>query len=434
MKSSSAKKKFDVLIVGAGLAGLVAGLQLQRAGKSVILIDKRSQVGGLCGTFFLNEHEFVIGCNDFGSGLIDLLKQLGVKTEFAYKKSFIYYRGSFYNSTPDLKLLWALRRHWKDIVLLIVKIIRQQFPDKKPESIEAFVDRCTSSGPVNDLAKVVAYFMGVPPRDLNTSFLGLDKKYKYKYTKMACPVGGPQKLSNSIADEFIKHGGNLRLNSRYVRHKKKNIFTIDLIENGQAVQLQTDYLVDTSERSAAYPEGTKRGLPLSMMCLVIDSRYPYPNGVHTFTYYQPGVSKWFDDLDKGKAAKEFGFHVFCSGLEQKSDCYTVNVYFYLPRGKESLTEVESSSYKEYLFSNIEKMLPDIRPFVRAADIITPEHFCILHGLSSRVMPFVWHGKKPLNESIENGLYYAGHTVNPPGDHAGAAALSGYFVAQSILTS
>jgi hypothetical protein len=66
-------------------------------------------------------------------------------------------------------------------------------------------------------------------------------------------------------------------------------------------------------------------------------------------------------------------------------------------------------------------------------LLTPDDFVALHGLSSRVMPFIVSREKPHNSSSEAGYFYAGHSVYPPGEHAGAAALSGALVAQKIIS-
>jgi hypothetical protein len=207
------------IVIGAGLAGLVSALSLQKAGITVTLIDQRKQVGGLCGTFRLDNREFVIACNDFGKGLVKLLRELGVNFPFNNKKSSVFYRGQWFNAAPDLKMLWQLRSEWRNVFSLLGGIIAQQFPHRTPQSIEKFANRLTSAGAVNDLSKLISYFMGVHPSDIQTSFFGLDGKYNYGYTTMACPIGGPQAMADAIADVFLLQGGKLLLNTRNTTNK-----------------------------------------------------------------------------------------------------------------------------------------------------------------------------------------------------------------------
>jgi len=500
MASAKAKK---VVVIGAGLAGLISSLTLQKAGYSVVLLDKRSQVGGLCGTFSMDGYEFVIACNDFGAGLQKLLKKLGVEQKFEHKKSAIYYAGNWVNAEPGFRMLWQLRHDWKNFFALMGGIIAQQLPSRKPQTIESFVDRHTTKGAVNDLAKIIAYFMGVAPYDIHTSYFGLDSQYGYGYTKMVCPIGGPQVLSSTIAQTFLAQGGKLLLETRYHQHQKtENGYHVELINQQQRLHMRADYLVDTSERNSLYQPDTKRGLPLSMMCLAVDEDYIYPAGMHTLSYYEPNVSEWFKILDEGTQPQNFGFHIFKSDIcdtpqvplenfysdpfvrkaetergkakagkttiekastteyevreaalcdyccatvatqpieaalqnTARKSAYTINVYFYLPRGVQQLDNAQRDFYRTYLLERIEKMLPGIGAHIQYSRILAPEDFEKMHGLSSRVMPFITNLEKPQNGTNDTDFFYAGHTVFPPGEHAGAAALSGHLVAKSIIST
>lgn len=44
-------KQYDVVIIGAGIGGLVAGTYLSRQGLKVLVLEKREKVGGYCGSF-----------------------------------------------------------------------------------------------------------------------------------------------------------------------------------------------------------------------------------------------------------------------------------------------------------------------------------------------------------------------------------------------
>lgn len=428
--------KKQVLVIGAGLAGLIAALRMQKAGCKVTLIDKRAKVGGLCGTFNLDGHEFVIACNDFGSGLGKLLKELNVDIKFEHKKSTVFYRGNWFNAAPDLHMLWQLRSEWKNVTALIGGIITQQLPWRRSVSIEDFANRYTTPGAMNDLTKLIAYFMGVSPTDIQTAHFGLDGKFNYGYTKMVCPVGGPQALANAIAKKIIECGGEIFLENTYRGHRKKgDFFYTDLFDQYESRIIESNYILDTREQTALYPPDIKRGLPLSMLCIAVNRAFIYPEQTHTITYFEPGISDWFGKLDKGEQPLRFGFHVFKSDLANTTtDTYTLNVYFYLPRGITQLETNQRETYRDYIFMRLEQLLPGINNHLVYSRLLTPDDFVEIHGLSSRVMPFITTEQKPSNQSSEVDYFYAGHCVYPPGEHAGAAALSGDLVAKTIIAT
>jgi monoamine oxidase len=51
LKEAHMDAKYDVIVVGAGIAGLGAGGILARAGRKVLVLEKNSQVGGRAATF-----------------------------------------------------------------------------------------------------------------------------------------------------------------------------------------------------------------------------------------------------------------------------------------------------------------------------------------------------------------------------------------------
>lgn len=51
--------KYDVIIIGAGYAGLTAARNLKRAGKNIILLEARHRVGGRIYTKWLDETTYV---------------------------------------------------------------------------------------------------------------------------------------------------------------------------------------------------------------------------------------------------------------------------------------------------------------------------------------------------------------------------------------
>ena len=52
-------KKVDCIIIGAGLSGLAAALTLQKNGKTFVVIDKETEVGGRVRST-LHRNEFIL--------------------------------------------------------------------------------------------------------------------------------------------------------------------------------------------------------------------------------------------------------------------------------------------------------------------------------------------------------------------------------------
>jgi phytoene dehydrogenase-like protein len=75
---------YDVLIVGAGMAGLTAAAYLSRAGLKVLLCEKENKTGGLVNSFEYKGFVFDGGIRAIeNSGIVvPMLRQLGIEVEF----------------------------------------------------------------------------------------------------------------------------------------------------------------------------------------------------------------------------------------------------------------------------------------------------------------------------------------------------------------
>ena len=78
------QNKYDVIVVGSGIAGLTSAAYIAKENRKILLLEKDSSFGGLLGAFNLDGHWLDKGARGIiDSGIIfPMLKQLGFKLEF----------------------------------------------------------------------------------------------------------------------------------------------------------------------------------------------------------------------------------------------------------------------------------------------------------------------------------------------------------------
>jgi len=62
------KDKYDVIIIGAGIGGLVCGCYLAKAGLKVLIVEQHDKVGGYCTSFKRGGYTFDVGVHYLGAG------------------------------------------------------------------------------------------------------------------------------------------------------------------------------------------------------------------------------------------------------------------------------------------------------------------------------------------------------------------------------
>ena len=55
---------YDVIVVGSGMAGLMAGTRLAKAGKKVLMLEKHNLTGGYATSFVRGRYEFEVSLHE----------------------------------------------------------------------------------------------------------------------------------------------------------------------------------------------------------------------------------------------------------------------------------------------------------------------------------------------------------------------------------
>src|SRR5574341_2589529 len=88
---------YDVIVVGGGISGLLSALTLSRHGKSVLVLEKDSVVGGNCNSYCVDGFQVDTGPHAITHLREGPLRRL-MDEYFTYVPVFVYY-GNYYVPT-----------------------------------------------------------------------------------------------------------------------------------------------------------------------------------------------------------------------------------------------------------------------------------------------------------------------------------------------
>jgi monoamine oxidase len=208
-KHAENSEQVDVIVIGAGVAGLVAARELGRAGKSVALLEARGRVGGRIFTYQSNPDDFPI---ELGAEFIhgNPPEIFGIAEE------------------KGLSIIDGLDRHWfksgnriiasKEFQESLDKVLRKIDDYSGPDiTFKEFVRRVWEK---NDRAEAIriagTYIKGFHAAKLGeVSILGLKKtaaaERVNKGDQLYRLVGGYERLVSALVDSLKKDKTSIRL-------------------------------------------------------------------------------------------------------------------------------------------------------------------------------------------------------------------------------
>ncbi len=231
---------YDVIIIGAGISGLVCGCYLAKAGMKVLIAEQHNKPGGYCTSFKRNGFTFDAAAHSFGS-----YRQNGnmskIITDLDLDVKIIKYDPSDIIISPDLKFSLCAN------ITNTIYNLRDLFPRER-RGIRDFFDFLLGSKPIDFVTlrkktfkefltqyfsdeKLIAMLSfpilgngGLPP-SLISAFTGAKIYTEFLLDGGYYPKGGMQTLSNALADKFRLYGGELLLsvNAKKIAVKNKTV-------------------------------------------------------------------------------------------------------------------------------------------------------------------------------------------------------------------
>lgn len=417
----------DVVVVGAGLAGLTAAVRVAQAGYKVLVLERLPVAGGLCGHWTCDGRTFVRACNEFGGHLPKTLEALGVNVSFRSSRSQIFLGNEHLTLPPNLPTIARLTRRVSGLLRLI-----RAGRHIESASLAELID-VSDAGSVSDLVGVLASLAGVP-----LQFMRLEDTrevagtYKgFGWSSPVKPVGGPQAVVDALEKRLLSLGGRLLTSTEVLEVKR--------LEQGFAVMtaanvVRARQVISSEPRWSEYPADAATGLSLGQILLAVRPGLPFPDDVQTVYHVPTGVRTWMDVLASGRTPSDFGFSVARGFLPPQPDHETLVSFFALPLGEEELTPARRDALLRYVLHHGERMLPGLNASILYQRVISPAEFRSIHGISSAPLPRLPRGayRRPDNLDSSTGIFHVGVSVPPPGNDGNAAVVSGWLVADRVI--
>lgn len=265
-------KKYDILIAGSGLGGLVCGYILSKNGYKVVILEKNSQIGGCLQTFTRNRVKFDTGMHYIGSmeenqilyRFFKYLNLLDIKLSrldtdgydvIAIGKDQYKYASGFDNFIKTLSEYFPSNEN--DIKNYIQKI--KEIADASPlyklqeintnvfieadyikTSVNEFIDSITENKRLKAvLAGNLPLYAGVKDKTPTYIHALINNFYIQSAWRI---IGGSDKIAESLANSIKTFGGEILTNSEVVEFLCNDTKTTGVqLSNGNIIE--ADYFI-----------------------------------------------------------------------------------------------------------------------------------------------------------------------------------------------
>lgn len=217
-------KKFDVVVIGAGIAGLGVAAILQQNGKNVALIDKYAQVGGRAQSWKYKDGWTVdIGLHEVELGRYSqchrLAERVGGTIEWGEWSGGIgvYQDGKWNDLGQMLKMGKQEIEDYKKILKTVAVISDEEIDAWDDKDWGLWLDTQTKSKIVRDMFAIIGMVNTtvLEPENMSAGENLYIMRENLRYTRQALqasyPVGGMKALTEPLKVAFEKAGGTLML-------------------------------------------------------------------------------------------------------------------------------------------------------------------------------------------------------------------------------
>ena len=445
------KDKYDVVIIGAGIGGLVCGCYLAKTGLKVLIIEQHSKPGGYCSSFKRNGFVFdvavhYLGACRRGGETHRIINELSIKDRL----KLVRIDPTDKIITPDSVIF--IRKNYRDTI----ESFKNNFPKEK-NNIENFFNFIQRRDFLNIYAKIKnmtyaqlleAYFNDYKLKTVFSILLGnigLPASQASALTAVTLyrefildpgyyPEGGMQRFADLLAERFKEFGGEIVYSQKAIKILTENkqakgvvlengltVLSKDVVSNADAtstfmrlldqqnedVNFTIKKLIPSVSAFAVY-----LGISIDLKQLVKDQCSTWYFSTHNVDncYTLLGENIYKEPLDYVVCTFP-SFHYQAMAPQNKS---TMGIFISAPYKSKEFWDEYKNTLAEKIIAKTEELIPSLSKYIETKVIATPHTFRrftlnrdgAIYGWASSVGQ-VNRNIFPQETPIKN-LYIAGH--------------------------
>ena len=472
LNKSEMKPKYDVIVLGAGIAGLICGTFIAKQGKKVLIIEQHSIPGGYCTSFkrkgfiFDSAVHHIGGCGKW-SVVGRCLKELDININFQQLDPMdsIHFP-SFSIDIPAeiddyVDLLKERFPSEKEQLALFFKeftrLYRATFSTEKHKMLlkyqdltfKEMLDNFFTDEQLKMTLSAQWGYIGSPPHEV--SAIGMCQMLvNYLKDGAYFPVGGTQNFADAITQKFIDYGGQIMLSSsvdgmltdgniiKGVTTKKGEEIQADIFVSNIDPKQTFFSLLDKNNVDDSYIrkiENMKESVSFFLLYLGLDNKIDLKGLKRGF--YHTSNDLTFSDND--------WFYISVP-TEVDSSLAPDNkqIISVVVSSRENYDDIDDwvaykDKMKKHTINYLENFVPEIQDHIEVIDAATPKTL-YRYTLNTKGAAYgwavtvdqTWSNRLSHTTPFKN-LFLAGHWTNP-GPGICAVVSSGWRVANMILNN
>ena len=458
------EKKYNVIVIGAGIAGLVCAAFLSKKGARVLVLEQHERPGGCCSSFEKDGFKFDVGSHIFGGcgsrGLLGrILNELEISVDFVkrFPADRIIFPDEIVDIPPDLeeyeRLLQkkfpeekvSIKQFFEEIVKLFRKSLSWQIPnEQKGASFQDLVDVFFKSEKLKAIVSGLYGYLGEAPSKISAVSLA-SLLVVFIRDGTYYPKGGAQSLPDALVQGIQKNGGNVYLSTsasqivfqngsiKGVETKEGNFFETDIVVSNIDADFTFGSLLKNYDGKIKQKISKfKKSMSLFVMYIglaAFEEKMHYKKGMYHSSYSL-----------NNKENNSYYIHIptcYDRSLAPPGKSIIIPQYIF-PYEYESINDWKACKEKlqSWMLNELNKIFPGIHDSIVVCESATPLTIQRYTGNSNgsvygwALTPDKVFEGRLMNETEINGLYLAGHWTNP-GAGVPSVAASGWYVANQI---